>query len=154
MKIPAWVFVLVGLLLLGGGGYAAYTMTRGLRNNNPGNIRRSDTAWQGLAADQTDADFFQFASPVYGIRAMARILQNYVSSGYDTVREIINRWAPPSENDTASYVTAVSRALGVDPDATVNLQYDLPGLITAIIQHENGLQPYSSATILQGISLA
>lgn len=47
---------------------------RGIRNNNPGNIRRSSDPWQGLAKEQIDREFFKFKSSVYGIRALARLL--------------------------------------------------------------------------------
>lgn len=132
-----------------------YQGTRGLRNNNPGNIRRSSEAWQGLSPEQNDDEFFSFVSPEYGIRAMARILTNYSANyGLDTVRGLISRWAPEHENPTNAYVTNVARALGIAPDAPINVQVSLPRLIPAIIKQENGLQPYSASTITRGISLA
>lgn len=150
-----WILWLLGALLLAGGGYVTYQATRGLRNNNPGNIRRSSEAWQGLSPEQNDDAFFSFVSPEYGIRAMARILANYSANyGLDTVRGLISRWAPSTENDTNAYVTNVARALGIAPDAPINVQVSLPRLIPAIIKQENGLQPYSASTITRGISLA
>jgi len=104
---------------------------RGIRNNNPGNIRRSDDQWRGLAADQTDADFFRFAEPRFGIRAMARILQVYQEHhGLRTIREIINRWAPSVENPTGDYVTAVAIWAGFDAasGAAVGILTDVFGL--------------------------
>lgn len=138
-----------------GEGFAAVKsafLPRGIRNNNPGNIRRGQD-WQGEAAG-TDPSFEVFTAPEYGIRAMARILRNYVAGGHDTVRKIISRWAPPTENNTAAYVATVAAGLGLDPDAPVNLARDLPGLVAAIIRHENGIQPYDAATIQRGINLA
>ena len=70
---------------------------RGLRNNNPGNIRRNATDWAGLrAADfQLDPDFFQFIAMEWGIRAMARILKNYRRvHRISTLRAVSHRWAP------------------------------------------------------------
>ena len=71
---------------------------RGIRNNNPGNIRWG-SAWQGLKVDgkEQDKDFCVFIAPEYGIRAMCKILLNY-SRLYkiNTVAGIIHRWAPPS----------------------------------------------------------
>ena len=52
-------------------------LPRGLRNNNPGNIRRSKDKWQGLRAEQTDPEFFQFEAMAYGYRALIKTLQNY-----------------------------------------------------------------------------
>jgi len=130
--------------------------TRGLRNNNPGNIRRDGhTKWQGLSAQQTDASFWQFSDPVYGIRALAKILHNYqVIYGLDTVRKIINRWAPPNENDTGSYVNAVAAEIGVNADDRINVDVIMNDLVAAIIHHENGTQPYSLATVSSGVNMA
>lgn len=127
---------------------------RGLRNNNPGNIRHG-AQWQGMSPTQTDESFVTFISPEYGIRAIARVLMNYVNLyGLDTVRKIVSRWAPSVENDTESYVSAVAAALGVNPDTKINVIASLPRLIPAIIKHENGLQPYPPDVISKGISLS
>jgi len=86
--------------------------TRGVRNHNPGNIRRSSDPWQGLAAEQTDPAFFQFISAAYGIRALVKTLITYQDKhGLQTVAEIISRWAPSSENNTGSYISAVRTSL-------------------------------------------
>lgn len=143
--------VVVSLLVIGGG-VAVYTMTRGLRNNNPGNIRHGDK-WQGMAVEQKDKDFVTFNDPEYGIRAMTRILRKYYATGRVSVRQMISTWAPPNENDTESYVLAVAKRLKVTPDETLVLDNVLPGLIAAIIRHENGVQPFSDTTIARGIEL-
>ena len=129
--------------------------TRGIRNNNPGNIRKSATVWAGQAPakEQTDAAFVRFTAPEFGIRAMAKILKNYFARGTDTIEEIISTWAPASENDTAAYIANVSRATGLAPTARVSAA-DLTRIIPAIIQHENGSQPYSLDLINKGISLS
>lgn len=154
----AWsVGIIVGALLIGGGGYAVYTMTRGLRNNNPGNIEYDGTTWEGLATPPSDGTFFVFIDAVYGIRAMGRVLSNYVAlDGVpSTVSALITRWAPPTENDTPAYIADVDAQLGLTPgNDAIDLAVSLPALVAAIIQHENGLQPYSAATIAQGLSLA
>ncbi len=132
-------------------------LSRGVRNNNPGNLRRTDTAWQGLAEQQTDPDFFMFKSQIYGIRAMARVLIVYqVKHGLRTIRQIIERWAPPNENDTAAYTKAVSDETGFAPDQTLDMHAhaDLKPLVEAIIQHENGQQPYTGAQIDKALVLA
>lgn len=125
---------------------------RGVRNNNPGNIRKSADDWQGLEPDdrQTDPAFFRFTSAHFGIRAMARILLNYQSKrGLNTLRKLIDRWAPPVENNTSSYVNHVAAFAHVDPDAEINLR--APGLLAAIVTgmiiHENGGSFYPSAII-------
>lgn len=150
-----WALGIVALAAVGYGGKKVYDMTRGLRNNNPGNIRHSGTQWHGMSATQTDPAFIQFIEPKWGIRALARTLQTYSTRyGLNTVRGIINRWAPPSENDTGSYVDAVARALGVSPDAQIDVFARAGDLTRAIIKHENGLQPYSLAELNAGLSLA
>jgi len=130
-----------------------YDKTRGLRNNNPGNIRHGDN-WQGMAKVQNDASFITFVSPVYGIRAIAKIIGNYKAKyGLDTIAGIINRWAPPSENDTQAYIDDVSQSVGIGPD--MPLQHsDMTALVSAIIKHENGVQPYSLATLSTGIAMS
>lgn len=140
---------------------------RGLRNNNPGNIDyHQSNPWNGLDKDKpSDGRFCRFISPEYGIRAMARVLRNYTKrdglpgvggAGIDTVKEVINRWAPPSENVTSAYVASVSKAVGVDAETPINLadRGVMALLIEAIIRHENGLQPYSIELILRGIDMA
>lgn len=130
---------------------------RGIRNNNPGNIERNGTQWQGMAADQSGDDrFIVFSDPVFGIRAMARTLGNYQRlHGIDSVYGVINRWAPvDDDNDTVSYAAHVADQLAVSEFDSLNLQHYMPELIAAIIKHENGVQPYSMTTIKHGISLA
>lgn len=130
-------------------------LPRGIRNNNPGNIRRTSTPWQGLAEKQTDPAYLQFAHPKWGIRAMVRILRTYRDAyGLTTVRQIITRWAPASENETDAYVQDVAGRLGVNPDEPIDIEARMPELVAAIIRHENGMQPYDVATIHQAIQLA
>lgn len=152
-KIPLWLWLVI-IAAIVGGGTAAYTGARGLRNNNPGNIRHG-SQWDGMSAVQSDPEFITFASPVYGIRAMARVLKNYQSLyGLDTIEKIITRWAPPKENDTASYIAQVVDATGIPARTPVAVSSILPRLIPAMIHHENGSQPYSQDILLRGIALA
>lgn len=127
---------------------------RGIRNHNPGNIRHKD-AWMGLASEQPDPSFCTFIEPKYGIRAMAKILLNYqLRHGLSTISGIINRWAPPTENNTHSYIQHVAHFVGVDSDAKITVADHLLPLVTAIILHENGRNPYTTETILEGIEMA
>ncbi len=150
-----WWLGALALLILGAGGTVAYKMSRGIRNNNPGNIRKSGIKWQGMRGVQDDPDFVQFIAPEWGIRAMVRDLRGDFRSGQDTVRKLINEWAPPTENNTSAYVSAVSRAMGVNPDDKLSFDYgQVLALVKAIIRHENGINPYSDETIREGIALA
>lgn len=131
--------------------------SRGIRNNNPGNIRLTDTKWQGLSTEQKDGEFFVFQSPIYGIRALARVLISYqVKHGLRTIRQIISRWAPASENDTEAYIKHVCE-LTTQTDSEVldmHKYADLKSLVVAIIDHENGCQPYAEAQIDKALVLA
>jgi len=130
-------------------------MTRGIRNNNPGNIRQGTSRWQGMSATQPDSEYVTFDSPIYGIRAMAKLLTNYQTRyGLKTIREIITRWAPPVENITESYIANVSRIVGASPDQEIDVAGSMVPLVKAIITHENGQQPYTDEQINQGIALA
>ena len=131
--------------------------TRGERNNNPGNIDRSNIKWQGMSTDQPDSRFITFGTPEDGIRALAKVLLTYYRKhGLDTVHGIVSRWAPSVENDTSSYVNYVADALGVTPDDQINVENPdmLVRLVKAIIHHENGRVIYSDATIEDGIDRA
>ena len=134
------------------------TVPRGIRNNNPGNIRWG-AAWQGLVppAQRTDASFCQFTDPSWGIRAIAKIMLTYADAyNLNTVQGVINRWAPPNENNTRAYVSSVAQSMGVAPADQIDVHVDtvMCSLVKAIILHENGQQPYPDALIEQGVSLA
>lgn len=88
-------------------------LPRGLRNNNPLNIRKG-CRWLGLRDFPTDKEFCEFKTMAYGYRAAFVTLRTYYSKhNCRTLREIINRWAPPSENNTSSYLQAVMMKTGI-----------------------------------------
>lgn len=120
---------------------------RGIRNNNPGNIRRSGAPWQGERDDiLDDSEFAVFVSPLYGIRALMKLLLTYQDRhALNTVRAIINRYAPPHENDTDAYISQVARHIGHGADETLDLHAPatLMALTQAIVTHENGRSPPS-----------
>lgn len=131
-------------------------MTRGIRLNNPGLIRHGDK-WQGLAIEQPDAEFCKFAEPRWGIRAIARLLITYQDKySLNTVRGIISRWAPASDNNTAAYIRHVCQLTGMGEDEPLDVHdyEDVEPLVKAIIRHENGQQPYDQATVNDGLKLA
>lgn len=133
------------------------TSPLGIRNNNPGNIRRSKDKWQGLAPSQTSQEFFTFKSPIYGIRAIARLLINYQDDhALATITEIIGRWAPATENNTQAYIQSVVKRTGFNANRQLDLhQYDfLKPMVEAIIWQENGQQPYTSQQIDKALVLA
>ncbi|HGE6223645.1 TPA: hypothetical protein ACGEC7_004344 [Klebsiella pneumoniae] len=139
-----------------GGGEASADGPRGVRNNNPGNLEASSSnPWIGQTGN--DGRFAKFETPEHGIRALGRNLISYQRQGIDTVGEIINRWAPPSDNnDTAAYIKAVCAQLGVTANQPLDASNPdtLQALCAAIIKHENGTQPYSSDQLSTGVSAA
>ena len=125
--------------------------SRGIRNNNPLNIRHSADKWQGMSEKQTDKAFVQFKSMAYGYRAAWLILQSYyhrfyVQSKPFTVRNIISRWAPPKENDTESYIRSVLSIAGIGgkenllPPENVDSYYRLNKLLEAMTCLECGIR--------------
>lgn len=128
----------------------------GIRNNNPGNIRAGDP-WQGLDDPASDGAFCRFKSPAYGIRAIARVLISYQDKhSLRTVRGIVGRWAPESENDTRAYIAHVADALNVHPDTEIDVHDHavMRPLVEVIILHECGTQPYAASQIDKGLVLA
>lgn len=123
-------------------------MSRGISNNNPGNIRISSAPWQGKLVPSRDPDFESFDMPEHGLRALAKVLITYFHQGLNTIDDIISKWAPPDENNTDAYIDSVSDAVGIDSDITLIPDADtLAKLVSAIVQHENGKQPYTADLI-------
>ena len=129
---------------------------RGIRNNNPGNISKTSEAWGGEVQGK-DERYKSFATPEDGIAAIGKNLMAYQNKhGINTVSGIVSRWAPANENDTASYIKQVAQSLGVQPDQPVNVSDPavMMGLTKAIIQRENGKNPYSDDQIRSGLAAA
>lgn len=117
-------------------------MSRGLRNNNPGNIRRSRVRYQGEVRPSRDPDFKEFETMAYGYRAMFRLLDTYSSRyGLRTIRSMLNRYAPPEENLTDSYIRFVANYSGIMPDEEVETRSkcDMIPIVAAMSKIENGV---------------
>lgn len=114
-------------------------MTRGERNNNPLNIRHGKSQWRGMRTEQTDPAFVQFESMEMGYRAAFIVLQTYRKRyGRRTLRQIIFRWAPPSENNSYAYLLHVCRWSGIgNPDHVVE-DSELTRIVAAMHRQENG----------------
>lgn len=129
---------------------------RGVRLNNPGNIRKGEK-WQGLSPEQPDSEFCSFITPSYGIRAMARLLINYQDKyNLRTITEIISKWAPTSENDTNAYIYFVCSKSGFSKDQVLDMHsYEhIEPVIRSMISMEQGMQPYTKAQIIKGLVMA
>ena len=116
-------------------------MSRGLRNNNPGNIRLGSFRYKGEKAKSSDAAFRQFESMEWGYRAMFVLLHTYaVKHACHTLREIINRYAPPTENFTEAYIRCVAHATHLSPDEPIATTdgATMTALVAAMSAVENG----------------
>ena len=116
-------------------------MSRGLTNCNPGNIRRSTVRYKGEVRPSRDPEFKQFENLAWGYRAVFVLLHTYrVRYGLRTIRTMIRRWAPPTENRTDLYVRAVAERTGIGPDEpldTLDARTMVP-VASAISYVENG----------------
>lgn len=142
---------------------------RGVRNNNPGNLRNTDTPWEGLATldEMTDeqlgeSEFEVFRKPWWGIRAIAKTFLTYQQKyGLKTIAQLIDRYAPDNENPTSKYINFVCMRVGRGPDKVIDLtDFEiLYPLVKAICHFENGLtdetDPYTweyiAGLILAGV---
>lgn len=143
---------IVGLLGLGAR-MAIFNSTRGFRNRNPGNIRNNPAfTWNGQVGVD-DAGFVIFDCFDNGVRAIGRVLDSYKNRGLVTVRDIISTYAPPVENNTESYIDSVASALELPADMPVP-EFERGNLVSAIIHHENGVNPFSSSFIEHSLAIA
>ena len=140
--------------------YGALSGVRGIRNNNPGNIDFHGQA--GATRENGKGRFASFNTPEEGLAAMSKQLDRYASGAttgkkLQTVTDIVSSWAPSGgkdKNDTKAYIDFVSKKLGVNPNAQLNLAdpNTKTALMTAMITKENGGNPYTPAQYAAGIS--
>lgn len=113
---------------------------RGIRNNNPLNIRRSTDVFIGERKSD-DPAFKQFTKMSYGYRAGFKILSNYYKIyNLRTIRAILGRFAPENENNTSSYISLVSSYTGIDPDTVLDYRdkAQMCAIAAAMSRVENG----------------
>ena len=144
--------------------------SRGIRNNNPLNIRLSSDKWQGQinanvndndnnSSPKGDAEFVQFYTMEYGWRAAFVILCRtyYGKYGLKTIRDIVSRWAPAKENNTEAYIRHVSDYTGIAPNKVLGspqehpTQWLLIGYAMAVVENGKAL---SAVPMLKGFALA
>ena len=126
------------------------TIPRGIRNNNPLNIRIGNV-WLGEVKESTDNEFEQFISMFYGLRAGFILLRRYINRYHlSTIPLIISRWAPGSENNTVKYIDTVCRLSGMQTDTQLayTSEEQMLSLVVAMIFVECG-QHVDRATILK-----
>lgn len=125
------------------------SLPRGIRNNNPANIRKSFTKWQGLVSPEKckDSSFCEFVSLEFGIRAFFILCRTYRNKyGIKSVTDFIHRFAPLSENKTDKYVSFVLRSMYSDKLLFEN-DYDL--LAFYVFKFENGGRYVSLSQIME-----
>ena len=122
---------------------ASSTDPRGIRNNNPGNLRQ----WGNTP---TSDGFAVFPNAEAGLSAMAANLLKYGERGWNTISSIVDHWAPAKDgNNTEAYKAALSRATGFGAGDRLNLNdaQTLESIMRAMTVHENGSNPYRADLI-------
>lgn len=117
-------------------------MSRGVRNCNPGNIRLGSFLYKGEKGHSSDSEFRQFESMEWGYRAMFVLLYTYaVKYDCSTLRQMIERYAPPSENNTENYIRRVAYATHLSPDEVIFATdgATMTAVVASISEVENGV---------------
>lgn len=138
-SVPLWLWVVLGLAVVGGGGYVAITkLPAGLRNKNPGNLMyNANIRWQGQVGKDSKNRLI-FDTMHNGIRAMARDLMTKQGRGLNTIAKIIPVYAPAGDgNDVPAYIASVESQAKVGRDLPL-MPYHLFAVLKAMIRHENG----------------
>ena len=133
-------------------------LPRGIRNNNPGNVEHnSKNNWIGLADPVSDGRYCRFTHPQYAIRAMLWLMLTYQTKyRFKTITQIIERYAPRQDkNATTEYIAHVAKRAGIKPNQAISLRdYETAvAVVTAMIEFENGMQPYPTELIETAIGL-
>ena len=117
-------------------------LPRGLRLNNPGNIRISQTKWHGEVIPSADKSFKQFRTLAHGYRALLKLVRNYfIFYDLNTIEKIINRWAPPSENNTKAYIDFVCKDANIRVNTIIDVYNEsmMCSIAASISKMENGV---------------
>ncbi|ENM5727492.1 structural protein P5 [Vibrio mimicus] len=148
------------IAVIGGVGVLLYmgtqaAMPRGIRNKNPLNIEYNKANdWEGQTGVEPEGRFARFSAAKYGIRAGAKLISNYMTiHNKQSVIAILERFAPSNENHTANYANFVANKLGVGVSERLTTKH-IPAMVKAMIQFENGLNPYTDDYINQGCQMA
>ena len=127
---------------------------RGIRNNNPLNIRRNGDHFQGEVVPGSDREFKQFSTMAYGYRAAFVVLGTYLAQGRNTIEKIIRAWAPPTENNTEAYIANVEKRSGVGRTKVLTAESggDYRKIVAAMSHCENGV-PANMADVEAGFRM-
>lgn len=131
-------------------------LPRGFRNNNPLNLRISDTPWQGKIASNTDGSYEQFDNIINGYRAGIKNMKTRIGEGNNTIRKLIAVWAPSGDgnNNPESYARDVAQMSGVGIDEVINPNDPtiMTKIVASMVRVENG-QDANMEDILAGWKL-
>ena len=117
-----------------------------IEKHNPGNLVKTGSLWKGQVKNK--GRFIAFKDAHHGLRALSIVLLRYeYRHGIDTIHEAVIRFAPPHENNTKKYANHVAREVGIGLHEEISLTFWMPMLMKAIIQMENGRQPYTDDQI-------
>lgn len=134
--VALWIGLICTMLFLS----HADASSRGIKNNNPGNLIKTNIPWKGKTVC-ADKRFECFTSPYFGVRAMVKTLITYHTKyGLHSIQGIVNRWSPPHENNTTSFVDYITHRIGSTETGFYN---KLPSLVYHMIRFESGENPYS-----------
>lgn len=136
------------------------TRPRGIRNNNPGNIKfKEGNNWKGKVPFDKNTDenktFEQFTEYKWGVRAMILLLIIYMRNGYDTLDKIIRRYTSgDSKSSQDAYITYVSVSAGISPTKILTpTKTNLRELVIAMTHWENNTDAVSKAQFDAGYAL-
>lgn len=126
----------------------AVKFPRGIRNNNPFNIKDSAQHWQGELLDGFDPVYEEFQDVLSGLRAGFRVLRTYRDKhGLLSIEAIIKRFAPVSENDPVNYINYVAQRSLISANAVLQA-YQYLQVADAMIVYEQGYNPFCTAIIV------
>ena len=138
MKLWPWLTLAIAVIITRMSKESNTKVARGIRNNNPGNIRIGIN-WLGRVVPGKDLSFVEFKSMPYGVRALYIDLINKHKSGLRTIRDIIYKYAPPTENLTNAYIASVAQSMKLGANTLfAPTAKNFTALAKAIVKHENG----------------
>ena len=108
-----------------------------IAKNNIFNIRAGKAQWLGMTG--TRRGFVEFDTQEHGIRAWLVLMRNYRQKyGCRTIRQIVTRFAPPSENNTERYIKFCCQGVMLDADCALTSLTDYAFLGKYMARMETG----------------
>ena len=121
-------------------------------SNNAVGIERTNDKWQGQSTQQSGR-FVSFDDVEDSYRAAARILSKYRARCVTTVEDIIEEWAPSTENNTQGYINTIKKISGLNPQDVIDTKDEVINLLYGMTVEENrGWFPYTLDDIRNGVT--